>query len=174
MSANAGDLQYEIVEKPAFAILGKGLCVSTKEGRQFQQIPEFWVTCNSDGSVNQLVELAAGSILPARTVLGVCTDFIPLAQQYTYLVAVEKPGGPITGAFVEKPIPASTWAIFESVGPLPDAIQEVWKNIWPSFFNESSEYVHADGPDLEVYFPGDTQSPDYRCQVWIPVTKKVQ
>jgi AraC family transcriptional regulator len=32
----------------------------------------------------------------------------------------------------------------------------------------SSRYEYADAPDIEVY-PEDTQPPDYRCEVWLPV-----
>jgi hypothetical protein len=64
-----------------------------------------------------------------------------------------------------------TWAVFESVGPMPDAIQDVWRRIFSEWF-PTNEYEHADGPELEVYEDGGMSSPDYKCWVWIPVVKK--
>jgi len=54
-------------------------------------------------------------------------------------------------------IPSSTWAIFESVGAMPDAIQDVWKRIFSEWF-PTSNYEHDKGPELEVYPPGDPRS----------------
>jgi AraC family transcriptional regulator len=70
-------------------------------------------------------------------------------------------------------IPSHTWAIFESTGPMPDAIQNVWKRIFSEWF-PSSNYEHAKGPELELYPEGDTNSPDYYCEIWIPVIQKKQ
>ena len=68
-------------------------------------------------------------------------------------------------------IPEATWAVFTSIGPLPESIQEVWKRIFQEFF-PGTTYEHADLPELEIYYDGDTDSEDYRCEVWIPIIKK--
>ncbi|KAB8138124.1 AraC family transcriptional regulator, partial [Gracilibacillus oryzae] len=54
---------------------------------------------------------------------------------------------------------------------MPDAIQNVWKRIFSEWF-PSTGYEHADAPELEVYYPGDPASADYRSEVWIPVIDK--
>ena len=51
-------------------------------------------------------------------------------------------------------IPSATWAVFESVGVMPDAIQNVWQQIYSEWFS-SMGYEHAGGPELEVYPIGD-------------------
>lgn len=68
-------------------------------------------------------------------------------------------------------IPAATWAIFDSVGPVPGAIQDVTRKIFQEWF-PSTGYEHDAKPELEVYLPGDPNSPDYLCQVWMPIVKK--
>ncbi|MCL6613607.1 MAG: GyrI-like domain-containing protein [Firmicutes bacterium] len=80
-------------------------------------------------------------------------------------------GGSPPADLESKEIPAATWAVFTSVGPLPGAIQKVWGRIFSEWF-PASGYEHADGPEIEVYPPGDGQAPDYRCEVWIPIVKK--
>jgi len=65
-------------------------------------------------------------------------------------------------------VPKATWAVFTSIGKIPDAIQKVWQDIFNDFFI-NSEYIHAGLPELEVYLAGDTSSEDYKCEIWIPV-----
>ncbi len=52
--------------------------------------------------------------------------------------------------FSLRTIPASTWAIFTSVGPLPGAIQSVFGRIFQEWF-PATGYKHAEAPVLEVY-----------------------
>ena len=68
-------------------------------------------------------------------------------------------------------IPAATWAVFESVGSMPKAIQDVTDHIYQEWF-PSTRYEQAAAPELEVYFEGNPGSPDYHCQVWVPIAKK--
>ncbi|HEX3048736.1 MAG TPA: GyrI-like domain-containing protein [Bacillota bacterium] len=36
----------------------------------------------------------------------------------------------------------------------------------------STGYEHAGGMDMEVYPPGNADDENYRCEVWVPITKK--
>ncbi|HLQ98450.1 MAG TPA: GyrI-like domain-containing protein [Candidatus Dormibacteraeota bacterium] len=56
-------------------------------------------------------------------------------------------------------IPASKWAIFEVNGPMPDAMQKAWKQIFSEWF-PSCDYEHAGTPELEVYSSDDPSSPN--------------
>jgi AraC family transcriptional regulator len=163
-------VDYRIIEKEAFSVVGKALRVSMKDGEQFRLIPQFWTECLANGAVARLTSLAAGVLLPAHSALGICTDFSPEKDQFTYLIAAEKPSGEIDSDLVEKTIPAATWAVFDAVGELPESIQTVWKRIWPEFFGVT-DYKHADGPELELYPKYDDTMESYRCEVWIPVEK---
>ena len=73
--------------------------------------------------------------------------------------------------FSRKIIPASTWAVFTSIGPMPTAIHKVWDRIFQEWF-PSTGYEHAGTAELEVYLPGNVDAEDYRCEVWIPIIKK--
>ena len=66
--------------------------------------------------------------------------------------------------------PACTWAVFESIGPCPEAIQDVWQRIWSEWF-QNSGYEHAGTPDFEWY-ADDNDADNCRSEVWIPVKKK--
>ena len=87
------------------------------------------------------------------------TPYLTEGTQYTFV-------GTRSGASV-----AATWAVFESTGPLPKAIHDLEDKIFIEWF-PSTGYEYDDKPQLEVFLPGDRESEDYRCQVWMPVIKK--
>ena len=68
-------------------------------------------------------------------------------------------------------IDASTWAIFESIGPFPETLQNVWGRIYSEWF-PSSGYEAAPGPEILWNESPDTGNPKYRSEIWIPVKKK--
>lgn len=67
-------------------------------------------------------------------------------------------------------IPEGTWAIFECIGAMPTAIQTLQKRIITEWL-PTSGYEYANAPDIEVYFDGDQQSENYKCEVWLPIQK---
>lgn len=162
-------MDYRIVEKSAFTVVGKALRVSHKNGENQQRIPEFWQECHCDGTYDQLTVLAAQGEVLGDVTLGLCTDFAPNMEEFTYIIAAEGQKGTAPDGLIEKTIPANTWAIFEATGPMPEAIQTAWNCIWSEFFT-ANQFQHADGPDMELYPRGDPTLPDYRSEVWVPVT----
>lgn len=160
------DTEYKIVEQEAFQVVGKAIKVSTKNRENFKRIPEFWMECNREGASEKLC-----NDFQAKEILGICMDMEYEQEQFTYMIAF-KGGEAYTGKeYTIRKIPASTWAVFTSIGPIPDAIQKVWKCIFLEWF-PATGYEHACAPELEVYPPGDISVVDYRCEVWIPIIKK--
>jgi AraC family transcriptional regulator len=159
------EMDYKIMDKDAFEVIGKSIQVTTKDGENFRRIPEFWQQCHSDGTTGGLLSLGGDHDL-----LGICLDMEHSKEQFTYMIAVEHTApGPENGLTV-RTVPASTWAVFASIGPMPGAIQDVWKRIFQEWF-PATGYEHTGGPELEVYPQGNAGSDDYRCEVWIPVVK---
>jgi AraC family transcriptional regulator len=68
-------------------------------------------------------------------------------------------------------VPASTWAVFEAVGPFPDTLQNIWGRIYSEWF-PSSGYEQAEGPEILWNEHKDVTSPVFRSEIWIPVLKK--
>jgi AraC family transcriptional regulator len=68
-------------------------------------------------------------------------------------------------------VPASTWAVFESVGPFPETLQNIWGRIYSEWF-PSSNYEQAVGPEILWNENKDIDSPTFRSEIWIPVTKR--
>ncbi|GED70377.1 putative HTH-type transcriptional regulator YdeE [Brevibacillus reuszeri] len=68
-------------------------------------------------------------------------------------------------------VPASSWAVFEVVGPFPDTLQDVWGRIYSEWF-PSSHYEQAEGPEILWNESKDITSPTFKSEIWIPVVKR--
>ncbi|MCT4566422.1 MAG: AraC family transcriptional regulator [Maledivibacter sp.] len=161
------NMDYKIIDKDAYKLIGKSIRVSTKDGENYIRIPKFWEEFNRKGLNNRIMELTE-----KKDMLGICTDYCEDLQELTYIIAVEKTKDVELGEFEEFEIPPSTWAVFQSIGSIPDAIQRVWKRIYSEWF-PATGYEHSGGPEMELY-PNEGLSPnddDYRCEVWIPIIK---
>lgn len=67
-------------------------------------------------------------------------------------------------------VPASTWGVFEAVGPFPDTLQNVWGRIYSEWF-PSSNYEQSEGPEILWNESKDVTSPTFRSEIWIPIRK---
>ncbi|MEC0299382.1 AraC family transcriptional regulator [Peribacillus frigoritolerans] len=68
-------------------------------------------------------------------------------------------------------VDASTWAVFEAVGPFPETLQNVWGRIYSEWF-PSSNYEQREGPEILWNENKDITSQTFRSEIWIPVMKK--
>lgn len=157
-------MNYRIVEKESFKVAAKTLKVTTQNGQNLKLIPDFWTQCNQDGTSDRL------SALSNKCLIGIClNDFDKQMETFTYAIAVEVDNSD-AGEFQLIEIPAATWAVFESIGPLPKSIQDVWARIYQEWF-PATGYVHAGLPELEVYDDSDCNDANYHSEVWIPIKK---
>ncbi len=76
----------------------------------------------------------------------------------------------VDGAYAVLEVPASTWAVFEVVGPFPETLQAAWGKIYAEWF-PSSGYESVNGPEILWNESKDTSNPEYRSEIWIPVRK---
>ncbi|KKI90111.1 AraC family transcriptional regulator [Bacillus sp. SA1-12] len=68
-------------------------------------------------------------------------------------------------------VPASTWAVFEAIGPFPETLQNIWGRIYSEWF-PSSNYELKKGPEILWNENKDVTSPTFKSEIWIPVLKK--
>ncbi|QTM97943.1 helix-turn-helix domain-containing protein [Sediminibacillus dalangtanensis] len=160
----ADPMKYRIVEMEDFQVAGMKRSFSLTNDENIKEIPKWWDQVNNDGTDDQLFRLNNG---PIKGVLGVCVDHKNDKQTIDYWVATAFNGDP-PQELEQMNIPASRWAVFEARGPVPDAIQKLWKRIFTEWF-PTSGYSHAGTPELEVYSSEDPASPDIYSEVWIPV-----
>ena len=100
-------------------------------------------------------------------ILGVSTCMNGKAFDYYIAAATDRDMPECMNEYI---VPEATWAIFECQGPMPDAIQLMQKRIITEWL-PTSGYEYADAPDIEVYPAGNIKAPDYKCEVWLPITK---
>jgi AraC family transcriptional regulator len=162
------DMEYKIVEKPAFPIAVTTRRFTTYDEQNFVRIPEWWREFLASPECSRMTSLAgnAPGAVTGGTMLGVCfADDKPV--DFSYGIGVELPDGASSGPFQLMQIPAATWAVF---GCTLANLQEVTRRIFREWF-PSVDYEHDAKPELEVYLP-EGQGQDMRCEIWIPVTTK--
>lgn len=157
------NMDYKIIDKESFTVVGKQRKITMVDGENFIQVPEFWNNCMNDGSYDWLCSKAS-----KLGILGVCKDFAK--DEFNYMIAVENIKETLPEGYISAKIPAATWAVFESVGALPEAIQDLTRRIYTEWL-PATGYQHDCAPEIEVYPKGDLYSPDYRCEIWIPIKK---
>lgn len=159
------EMNYRIEKKEAFKIVGVKENFNMNVDESFAQVPLFWQKSVQDGIITKLCGVMSQ---PPLGILGVCTCMN--GKDFDYYIAVatnkETPEG-----MVEYTVPECTWAVFECIGPMPTAIQELQKRIVAEWL-PTSGYEYADAPDIEVYSEGDQQSATYKSEVWLPIVKK--
>jgi AraC family transcriptional regulator len=161
----AEPMNYKIVEKESFKVVGVKREFSCVNGENQVMIPKMWEDVHVDGTNDLLFQLNNGQI---KGVLGVCVDKRDSQSQLMdYWIATAHTGDSSDG-LSEMEIPASKWGVFEVNGAMPDAMHKAWKQILSEWF-PSSHYEHAGTPELEVYSDGNPSSPNYYSEIWIPL-----
>ncbi|MEU2077519.1 AraC family transcriptional regulator [Streptomyces sp. NPDC013489] len=64
-------------------------------------------------------------------------------------------------------VPAGTWAVFENEGPLPEAVQHLWRDIFTQWF-PSNPYAIRPGPEIMSLRPSEDWT-TAAAELWIPV-----
>lgn len=115
----ATEMEYQIVQKSAFRIVGFRTPIPADQEESFRCVPGFW-----EETGHRLGELIPLMDQGFPGVLGVCT----MAEENFYYIAVASDAAPPDGGCVWT-VPAATWAVFSGQGQSPAAIQELQKRI---------------------------------------------
>lgn len=93
--------------------------------------------------------------------------------KFKYLIAGKYAGGKIPEGMVVYEFPRSTWAIFDCIGPCPEALQSLNTKIFKEWLPLNKEYELSGDGNIEWYdcVNGEKTDSDYRTQIWIPVKK---
>ena len=152
-------MEYRIEEKPAFRVVL--MTRKFTEETNMAGIPQFWDEYASQG----LMEKVCGQF-------GVCLQAKNGAREWEYGIGCEEALAPgIPEGFAPLDIPAHTWAVFPCRGALPDSIQQLWGRVYSEWLPQAGYDLLPDC-DIEWYTEGDTSSPGYYSEIWIPVQKK--
>ena len=162
-------MEHRIEEEQAYRLTGLTITVQTKDGSNMRDIPKFWQTVMQDGRFAQLVKKAGPGIIG---VCGVCHSYVPATGEFDYSIAVETPkdraGLPEGTRDIE--VPPTLWAKFISRGPISTTFQKTIVQALHEWLPASGQ-KHAGTPELEIYHPGDGESPYNVCEYWIPLQR---
>lgn len=163
-------MNYRIVEKEPFRIVGLMKRVPIVFSGVNPEIASMWQSLNEE----MIKDLKALSNIEPMGMISASTNFSEERMEEKggldhYIGVVTTKECPEKFAKLE--VTASTWAVFEAVGPFPQTLQNVWGRIYSEWF-PSSNYEAAPGPEILWNESKDTSSPNYRSEIWIPVVKK--
>lgn len=155
----ANIMNYKIEQMDAFAVAGVERAFQMDSSQQ--EIPKFWQEFMEKGLQQKVCP-----------VFGICFD-ADASGNFPYMIAdVLKPGMKLPEGLTTREIPAHLWARFACVGAMPGAIQQVTKQIYSEWLPTNGVYEVAQYMEIEMYSDGNTASPDYYSEVWIPIKKK--
>jgi len=158
-------MNYRIEKRDAFRIIGYKEQMDLNIEENFIKVPLFWQQIGQGGLIPKLCQQMNQSPMG---VLGVSTCMNGKDLDYYIAVASDLP--PQEG-MVAYEVPAATWAIFQCIGPVPQALQALQKRIITEWL-PTSGYEYGNAPDIEVYSDGNQQSLTYQTEIWLPVVPK--
>lgn len=138
-------LQFEIMEKPSFYLIGDAEIVSDEDATLLWEKcleNKYVAKCYSEQGFEQIVGVFENG---GYTIKAKCnTDNYKSAKH----------------------IQLQKWAVFQCCGEMPQAVDETWSKIYSIWMNTNMGLVSAKIPQLEVYYLDDEE---YNCEIWIPI-----
>lgn len=163
-------MNYRIEEKEVFRIVGIMKRVPIVFEGENLEISAMWKSLDKE-KINQLKELSnvePTGLIQAST--NFSEDRMEEKGQLDHYIGAATTLE-CSENFAQLEVPASTWAIFESIGPFPETLQETWGRIYAEWF-PSSNYEQTEGPEILSILSEDLSSPTVKSEVWIPVLKR--
>ena len=161
-------MNYHIVNKPGFSVIGKTKRFTTKDGSNFRLIPLWWNEFLNSPDYEKLTALSNKQLgrVTGGAMLGI--DFgSPDSAEFSYGIGVEITENISSELFEKMEVASATWAIFACT---MDKMQETYRYIFGEWF-PSSSYKHDAVPHIEVYLP-EKPNEQMKCELWIPIIKK--
>ncbi|MGW1198739.1 AraC family transcriptional regulator [Streptomyces sp. NPDC002536] len=163
----SSSMQYRVVEKDEFRIVGRKARVPLVHQGVNPAIAEFIKGLGQE-TVQRITALSDGE---PEGILAVSDKLDPSRAEGTEL---DYWHGVVSGADVPEDlealtVPAGTWAVFESSGPFPQALQLMWRDVFTQWF-PSNPYRSRPGPEIlrvRVLHEGRADA-----LLWIPVERE--
>ncbi|WP_372350597.1 helix-turn-helix domain-containing protein [Streptomyces sp. KL116D] len=164
----SSSMRYRVVDRPDLTVVGFKARVPLVHAGPNRAIIDF-----VRGLDRQAVEgLAKASDQEPHGIVAVCDDLDPSRAEGTeldYWHGVLTSAPPPAGTEV-LPVAAGTWAVFTVSGPAPQAIQELWRDVFTQWF-PSNPYRSRPGPEiLRTRLSADGTEAD--AELWLPVERE--
>ncbi|KNY29458.1 AraC family transcriptional regulator [Pseudobacteroides cellulosolvens] len=164
------EMNYRIVEKNAFRVVGIKKRVPIVFNGVNPEIAAMWKSLNEE----MIFELKGLSNVEPLGLISASINFsegrMEEKGELDHYVGVATTSE-CPDNLTQLEVPALTWAVFETVGPFPDTLQNIWGRIYSEWF-PSSNYEQAEGPEILWNENKDVTSPNFKSQIWIPILRK--
>ena len=165
------NITYE--HKPAMTFIGYSTSIRPEEG--YTKCPEFWDKEYAQKyarlwqTMQPETPLEKAILENGVGLFAICDE---KEDSFEYWIAGLYKGGEGLKPYT---FPESDWAMFSAKGPLPGSLQALNTRVWQEWYSkEGQKYLGNGNAMLEVYSPGDMQSPDYECGIWVPICKPLK
>ncbi|MFD7907274.1 GyrI-like domain-containing protein [Kitasatospora sp. NPDC059747] len=168
----ASSMDYRIVQKPDFRIVGKKARVPLIYEGVNPHIAEFIKGLGKE-TVERITTLTGGDPVG---IVSVSDDFSSNREEGSELdywhAVVAREDAVVPDDLDVLPVPAGTWAVFTNAGSFPQALQQMWADVYGQWF-PSNPYEARQGPEiLRTHFVPGTG--DAEAELWIPVARAVR
>lgn len=158
-------MEYKIVSKDSFSIIGVELITTLSDEKDFGEIPKFWEKVMSDG----LIDTIPNKKFP-DTILGVSMNF-KADGAFSYVIGVEVLGSDnIPEGMICSTIPAANYAVFTAHGQIPKSIQDTSNYIYKEWL-PNSDYKRAETAEFELYDDRCQRGEDAEVDIYLPVLR---
>lgn len=166
----SSSMQYRVVDRPAFTVTGFKARIPLVHSGPNQAIIDF-VRGLDKPAVEHLEKL---SDQEPQGIVAVCDDLDPSRAEGTeldyYHAVITSAPDPAPEGTTTLPVPPGTWAVFTASGPAPQAIQELWRDVFTEWF-PSNPYRTRPGPEiLRTRMSPDGTEAD--AELWLPVERE--
>lgn len=170
-------MDYKITRMLSLKVIGFEREFTFEEG--YKKIPKFWDEISS----KHMSSVCAGN--PPRNAqekaivdnsigeFGACIDDIGNGK-FRYLIAGKYRGGAVPEGMVIYEFPDAEWAIFNCVGPMPTALQDLNTKIFKEWLPNNPEFELDGNANIEWYdvMSNGKNDPNYHSGIWIPIKRK--
>ncbi|MEU1181710.1 AraC family transcriptional regulator [Streptomyces sp. NPDC005820] len=163
----SSSMRYRVVEKDEFRVVGRKARVPLVHEGMNPAIADFIRGLGQE----TLQRMRGLSDQEPEGIVGVSANLDASRAEGTELDYYH---GVVTGADAPEDmdaltVPAGTWAVFESSGPFPQALQYLWRDVFTQWF-PSNPYRSRPGPEiLRTRLSPDAAQAD--AELWIPVER---
>ncbi|MFD8702658.1 GyrI-like domain-containing protein [Kitasatospora sp. NPDC059648] len=168
----SSSMEYRIIERPAFRIVGRKARVPLIYLGVNPHIAEFVKGLGAE-TVERITALSGKDPLG---IVSVTDDFSPNREEGSELdywhAVVAREDAVVPDDLDVLHVPAGMWAVFTNTGPFPQALQEMWGDTYSQWF-PSNPYETRPGPEIlrTRFVPG---TGDALADLWMPVTRAVR
>ncbi len=178
LTIRGGDhMDFRIASMFGFRVIGFQREFSNESA--YSEIPEFWDEICQKYAANVYAGNEPANAWERALAdncigeYGVCVDDVG-GGRFRYLIAGKYAGGEVPEGMTVYELPRGDWAVFNCIGPLPDALQSVNTRIFNEWLPGNPDYELCGNATVEWYdcVNGEKSDPDYHSAIWVPVRKK--